>query len=777
MKKLLHSLVFLFLFINAKAQFVEIPDANFRTFLKSKYPACFNVTDQLDTICAANARDSNINCSKLSINSLAGIKYFKRLVYLNCDSNNLIALPTLPNSLRSLSCQYNNLTIIYSLPDKLSNFNCSHNKITSLPSFGKYTQFDQLIFSYNLLTDVPVLPKWGLVALSIDHNKITCLPPVMPTVVYFSIDSSVSCVTVDNYSKINWASVYGGPYGGILQGWGGSNTMPCYDCPPSVPKYPICDATNNVNGCILTTIKVEGIVYYDNNSNGIKDINEPVAPNIKLVLQKGGDYFYTNSNGSYKINIGKNFADTLVVTPTNYFTAFPESLPIASTNNDTLIKQDFALRSTQIIDSVQISIVSGSRARPGFNYPYYIRYWNTGTTTLFPNIIIPYDAAKLLFDSSSDHNVINSANTLNLSAGALAPGESKNFVAYFRVKTNAAIGDSIITVATIVDGNVSDTDVSKAAISGSFDPNDKQATSTLSPQEVTDGEYINYTIRFQNTGNDTAFNIVIADTLDSQLQKESFEIISTSHNCNTSLVGNVLYFEFLNVLLPDSNINEPASHGFVTFRIRAMKSVQINDVIPNKAHIYFDYNAPIVTNVAITTIYINPPVPVGLKNFSVKQTIGNQLHFTWLIENEINSSGYELEKSVDGTHFSKIGLVDAQGISNYNFTTAMPTEMITYYRLKMIDVNGKSSYSNVVKIQQQQTRVGLMVMNPVKNDLTINVADKNLINTQAIFVNNVGQVIKKVILKQGLQTINISNLSKGNYYLQTNQGNVRVMVL
>ena len=79
-----------------------------------------------------------------------------------------------------------------------------------------------------------------------------------------------------------------------------------------------------------------------------------------------------------------------------------------------------------------------------------------------------------------------------------------------------------------------------------------------------------------NFGINNDFNIVIADTLNTQLQPESFVMVNSSHPCNTTFVGNIVYFEFLNILLPDSNINEPMSHGFVTFRVKPLKTVKNN---------------------------------------------------------------------------------------------------------------------------------------------------------------------------------------------------------
>ncbi|MDX1911386.1 MAG: hypothetical protein SFV22_07865, partial [Saprospiraceae bacterium] len=107
-------------------------------------------------------------------------------------------------------------------------------------------------------------------------------------------------------------------------------------------------------------------------------------------------------------------------------------------------------------------------------------------------------------------------------------------------------------------------------ITGSFDPNDK----TGYPLGLGDAHYIErgddltYTLRFQNTGNDTAFLVVLRDTLPSTLDPASFRPQGASHPYSWQLNGEgVLVFTFANILLPDSTTNEPASQGYVTFRI------------------------------------------------------------------------------------------------------------------------------------------------------------------------------------------------------------------
>ncbi len=140
-------------------------------------------------------------------------------------------------------------------------------------------------------------------------------------------------------------------------------------------------------------------------------------------------------------------------------------------------------------------------------------------------------------------------------------------------------------------------------INCAYDPNDKQVYPRRSEQPPFDANYtllderLEYTIRFQNTGTDTAFNIVIRDTLSSNLNWATFLPGSASHPCEATLHDDgLLEFHFRHIMLPDSNVNEPGSHGYVNFSIFAKQNLPEGTPIENSAGIYFDFNPPVVTN-------------------------------------------------------------------------------------------------------------------------------------------------------------------------------------
>jgi uncharacterized repeat protein (TIGR01451 family) len=125
-------------------------------------------------------------------------------------------------------------------------------------------------------------------------------------------------------------------------------------------------------------------------------------------------------------------------------------------------------------------------------------------------------------------------------------------------------------------------------------PNDKTVTpNIIAPGMQTE---VRYTIRFQNTGTDTAYSVVIYDTLSSALEVTSIGQFSTSHPGTMRILpGNILEARFDNIMLPDSNVNEPASHGTFSFTISAKPDMIEGAVIHNRAMIYFDYTNWVLT--------------------------------------------------------------------------------------------------------------------------------------------------------------------------------------
>lgn len=171
---------------------------------------------------------------------------------------------------------------------------------------------------------------------------------------------------------------------------------------------------------------------------------------------------------------------------------------------------------------------------------------------------------------------------------------------------------------------------------GSFDPNDKQATPPgAGPHHhLKPNSPLEYHIRFQNTGTDTAFTVYILDTLSAHLDIAQFQTGTASHPYQLTMLPptaadeHILLFEFDSILLPDSATNQEASNGFVKFQIQMKPSLPLSTVIENDAAIYFDYNEAVLTNTVFHTLH--QPSYTLCKPGKAVDEIATCHPFTWI---------------------------------------------------------------------------------------------------------------------------------------------------
>lgn len=250
-------------------------------------------------------------------------------------------------------------------------------------------------------------------------------------------------------------------------------------------------------------------------------------------------------------------------------------------------------------------------------------------------------------------------------------------------------------------------------IFNAFDPNDKKATPVgFGPDSVIHpGTTISYRIRFQNTGNDTAFNILLVDTLDAALDIASLRILSASHSFIPSITGKakkILKFKFSDILLPDSTTNEPGSHGYIEFEMDHIAGIPLGTEIQNFADIYFDFNPPIRTNTThqtVDTITLDT-LPVSYTTFTstilpdapglltINDTLETYSFLQWMAS-ATGEFAYLLERAEnDSTAFYPI---DTVSMSTFSLIDSFPEWGDTYfYRVRAISTGGISEPSNIV---------------------------------------------------------------------------------
>jgi uncharacterized repeat protein (TIGR01451 family) len=344
---------------------------------------------------------------------------------------------------------------------------------------------------------------------------------------------------------------------------------------------------------------ISGSTYMDYNSDCID--TEANATNVVVEIQPGP--IYTTSNGGYSVVV-PNGSYTL----TTSVAAIAQSCPAGATVNGANTIANIGHQATIPLD-VAISLASGP-ARPGFQVHHTVHVENlssssSGATTT----TLTFDPTLSYISATPTPSTV-SGNTITWNGSALDLFQDRDYQIQLQVPPDVGlIGTELLASATIAvantDGDVSNNTASASiTVTGSFDPNDKTAyTSTRGSNElyfIDQDEWIDYVIRYQNTGTDTAFTIVVTDTLPATLDPASISLVSASHAHIWSVQGQgTLKFIFPNILLPDSNVNEPMSHGLISFRIRPKQPLSAGTAIQNITNIYFDFNPPVITEPSV----------------------------------------------------------------------------------------------------------------------------------------------------------------------------------
>ncbi|MCB0551421.1 MAG: VCBS repeat-containing protein [Phaeodactylibacter sp.] len=353
-----------------------------------------------------------------------------------------------------------------------------------------------------------------------------------------------------------------------------------------------------------------GSIFRDANGNGLRDPGEEPVTAIPLSLEPAALASYTNPEGQFRFFLspgGYTLAPELG--DCWELTTGPTSYPIVIDGQNAPGPFHFGVQLVEDGPAVLRPTLLSNPTRCGFNANFWLNLHNEGCT-------VENGAVKLALSPLVSLLLANPApvevagDTLVWHFDNLYPGEYRQVFLQFEVAGAEFLGEFIrMPVLAFVEespGNLAlnDTFIFSSEIRCAYDPNDKLALPQRSQEPLYDvnytlfGEELLYTVRFQNTGNDTAFNVVVRDYLSPSLDWHTLRPLSSSHPFEATLNrdNGLLELQFRNILLPDSTTNEPASHGYVNFAIYAGEGLAENTTVPNTARIYFDFNPPISTN-------------------------------------------------------------------------------------------------------------------------------------------------------------------------------------
>jgi uncharacterized repeat protein (TIGR01451 family) len=548
MKKIFPLLLILLSFLSSKAQY-EIPDTNFRNQLSCVFDGI------LDTICVLQYT-SILEVNNRNISSLEGLKYFKNITALECSNNKLTSLPELPPKLTQLNCSNNQLTYLPELPSSIEFLECENNLLTTLPKLP------------NIIS-----------TLKVNDNPLYC---------FTNFPENFSLLYIKNTFIECWPS----------------NMAGCEFCDTILPT---CE--NQAQICSNSS-KAYGVVYVDVNKNGKKDIDEKLISSI-LVKSFPNNYVSTsNEKGGYLAVLETNVSNTWKVIseyPYGVFVPANYSSTPATAGTDS-ISYDFGLQLRPNIPDLEVSVASGP-ARPGFVNNFTATIHNRGTINQTGITLKIKKPSELSFVSAEPAPNSSFGDTIVWNNLSLDIFTFKSFNVQFQVTATAdLLGTPLNYKAIVSPFSIDSTPANNIApwteiVTGSYDPNDKLVNSQNLSPSYTSKDKLLYTIRFQNTGTDTAFTVIVRDELPNNLDASSVRMVNSSHPCAfIAREKNILEFVFSNILLVDSATNEPKSHGFVQLEVKPIKGLVIDDSIKNSASIFFDYNEPIITPNALTVV-------------------------------------------------------------------------------------------------------------------------------------------------------------------------------
>ncbi|MEM7102464.1 MAG: T9SS type A sorting domain-containing protein [Bacteroidota bacterium] len=403
---------------------------------------------------------------------------------------------------------------------------------------------------------------------------------------------------------------------------------------------------NNASGCsseseVLSECDAENILlytidyklFYDLNQDGLQDQGEPVYPDASAIVSPtpgitfpltGASTFYPFGPGTYSISYNSTN------TPNWQLTSDSASFTITLNEVSQEGQACFGLFPSTL-ESGLVSMVSGPPARCNEFVTFDLLVKNVGSTIASGTawLTLDDDVSNIVFEVQPD--TLIPPYTVGWFFEDLFPGHSLSNEFGFDVPGPPEFlpGETLAFYSTIdfQDENgvqATDNDAYITPILCSYDPNDKLVFPNRSGNLTLFGEDLIYTIRFQNTGNDYAYDVTIRDTLDANLDVSSFRVLGSSHYdiLQTTIEDDqFLSFHFPNIFLPDSTTNFEGSQGYVTYLIRGNDGLDENTLITNSAGIYFDQNPPIITNttesVMVSELLVGVFIPEGNNEWDI----------------------------------------------------------------------------------------------------------------------------------------------------------------
>jgi len=520
-----------------------------------------------------------------------------QLQWLDCRNTQLQSLSLPSNApLVFIDASFNQLTEVsgYGLA-ALSWVNLRNNPLTSL-SLNGATALSQLTLSHTFLTNLDVSTYRNLVFLDVSHNLFL-------TQVNLKNGSFESGLQLNNTPQLHYictdestlerASV-------LYQVALNSGSTSC-----EVNSY-----CTFIPGGMSYALK--GTLRLDTQNDGCQPTDASFT-SYKIALTGSGNTQWVQPSVSGGYNIGLvagSYSYAPVLENPHYFSVNPTNVQVHFPTNVSPFTTDFCVTPNGNHADMEVFITPLDEAFAGYSSRYKITCKNKGTTAISGSVVWNYDTNISHVISSFPEANTEVSGQLLWSFDAIAPGISSSYTVTLALNSPLdnppLVSGDVLAFTAQVSGftdaaPLDNTFTLKQTVVNSMDPNNKiclEGTS-ITPDKV--GDYIHYLIRFENLGTANARHVVIHDAIDaSKLNLSSIVALDASHPYEMRVYPNqTVDFIFENINLP---FDDASNDGYILFKIKTQPTLTLGDVFSNTAAIYFDYNAPIITNTFITTV-------------------------------------------------------------------------------------------------------------------------------------------------------------------------------
>ncbi len=534
---------------------------------------------------------------------------------------------------------------------------------------------------------------------------------------------------------------------------------------------------------------VEGFAYWDENGSQSFEPNEYKLPGVLVESQPGGLNAVTDSQGDFYLNLTANDYQISSQAPEGWALAsIPTSFDV-TLDNQGQSGIAFGFVPTDSIYEIEPYIATGI-IRCNNSTIFHFNARNNGTligegelwASLDPNAV---DSITFIDEPDIFIDSLNFGWYFN----GLYPNETtqRNVMVHISGITDLlSVGDTLDFGAELINSSSNDTTdfIYEPILLCSYDPNDKLVVPSNRgiPNYTFFDEELIYTIRFQNTGNDTAFQVLIKDYLDEYLDPSTLTILASSHieqlttDIYTATNQPLVSFYFEDIMLPDSTTNPIGSQGFVMFSILPKSNMPEGYQTHNQAEIYFDLNPAIITNTTLNTFVSE--IPCEILQESTEACDSVQVNGIWyfesgIVESVVFTEPYACERTIttitinnSTTIYEEIPLLNDQ---THTLPDGTVVDQAGEYYTESLDANGCAIYTYTTiefftGVNEMMKEWGVNIYpNPVGNQLVLE------LDGQMTFRIRIFNALGLEMLQESVretQSIDTESWMQGMYYME-----------